>query len=182
MEHLNRIVEHVLDLARSNEPRLAPVNINQLLDDLGLLTRHKFTAQNVTFVRKLDPNLPGVTADATQLEQAFLNLTLNALEAMPKGGTLTITSRIVRPSRKQAEPKEVAIVFEDTGEGMTPEQQKRAFTSLLSSTKPKGAGLGLAIVSKIVETHHGKVRVTSRPGAGTTITLLLPANHPPKDG
>ena len=83
MDHLNKIVEHVLDLARSTEPQLAPGQLNQLLDDLGLLTRHKLTNQSIQLVRKLDPDLPLSQADATQLEQAFLNLTLNALEAMP---------------------------------------------------------------------------------------------------
>lgn len=174
MEHLNKIVEHVLDLARGNEPRLEPLNVNRLLDDLALLTRHKFAAQNVGLVRRLDPGLPAVLADATQLEQAFLNLTLNALEAMPAGGKLTIFSRVEQPEANRT-PRHVAVEFNDTGEGMTSEQQKRAFTSLLSTTKGKGAGLGLAIVSRIVEAHHGTVQVQSQPGEGTTITLRLPA-------
>ena len=181
MEHLNKIVEHVLDLARNNEPQLAPVNINQLLDDLGLLTRHKVAAQNVSLVRKLDPALPRVMADATQLEQAFLNLTLNALEAMPKGGNLTIASRTEGMPAKAPHSSGVAVEFRDTGEGMTEEQQRRAFTSLLSTTKRKGAGLGLAIVSRIVEAHRGTVQIESRPGKGTSITLLFPsvADSPP---
>jgi signal transduction histidine kinase len=177
MDHLNKIVEHVLDLARSNEPDLALVNPNQLLDDLGLLTRHKLTHQNVHLVRKLDPKLPLIMADGTQLEQVFLNLTLNALEAMPRGGTLTIISRPQPPPAKGAQPTHVTIQFKDSGDGMTPEQQKRAFTSLLSTTKQKGTGLGLAIVSKIVEAHRGKIRVQSRLGHGTTITLVLPVMH-----
>jgi signal transduction histidine kinase len=171
MDHLNKIVEHVLDLARSNEPQLVPVNPNQLLDDLTLLTRHKLAHHNVLLTRNLDPDLPSVRADATQLEQVFLNLTLNAVEAMPKGGKLTLISRQVRSKGGAAM---VAIDFKDTGSGMTREQQRHAFTSLLSTTKQKGTGLGLAIVSKIVEAHHGSIQVKSRPGSGTTITLLLP--------
>ena len=178
MDHLNKIVEHVLDLARSNEPHLAPVNVNRLLDDLGLLTRHKFNHQQVQLIRKLDPRLPNVMADATQLEQVFLNLTLNALEAMPRGGQLTISSRREQRSPKGS-PSGVAIEFKDTGDGMTPEQQKRAFTSLLSTTKQKGTGLGLAIVSKIIESHHGEIEVKSRKGSGTTITLVLPLQTEP---
>jgi signal transduction histidine kinase len=72
MEHLNKIVEQVLDYARTNEPRVVPVNINRLIDDLSLLTRHKLINQGIQLVRKLDPSLPSVMADATQLEQAFL--------------------------------------------------------------------------------------------------------------
>jgi signal transduction histidine kinase len=175
MEHLNKIVEHVLDLARGNEPRLAPIDVNPLLDDLGLLTRHKFAGQNVALVRRLAADLPKIMGDATQLEQAFLNLTLNALEAMPKGGTLMIVSRLEPRTGTGTDADQVAIEFKDTGEGMTAEQQQRAFTSLLSTTKGKGAGLGLAIVSRIVEAHHGTVQVQSKRGEGTTITLRLPA-------
>jgi signal transduction histidine kinase len=175
MDHLNRIVEHVLDLARSNEPQLVPVNVNQLLDDLTLLTRHKLHHQNVVLTRKLDAALPRVAGDATQLEQAFLNLTLNALEAMPKGGTLSIVSRRASTREAAGAGAAVAIDFKDSGDGMTPEQQKRAFTSLLSSTKKKGTGLGLAIVSKIIEAHRGRILVRSGAGKGTKVSLVLPA-------
>ncbi len=174
MDHLNRIVERILDFARSTEPRPVPVNVNQLLDDLALLTRHKLHQQNVHLVPDLAADLPQLMADATQLEQAFLNLTLNAVEAMPGGGQLTIASRALRLRRADPAPTHVAVSFRDTGAGMTGEQRRRAFTSLLSTTKAKGTGLGMAIVAKVVEAHHGRVRIRSRPGAGTTITLVLP--------
>jgi signal transduction histidine kinase len=150
------------------------VNVNQLLDDLALLTRHKLHQQNVELVRDLGPDLPRLLADATQLEQAFLNLTLNAVEAMPGGGRLTIASRALRVRRTRPGPTHVAVSFRDTGTGMSAEQRRRAFTSLLSTTKPKGTGFGMAIVAKVVEAHRGKVRIRSRPGAGTTILLILP--------
>ena len=168
MDHLNKIVEQILDFARSTEPQLTPVNLNHLIDDLGLLIRHKLRHQNIELVRKLDPALPTVMADATQLEQAFLNLTLNAVEAMPEGGKLTITTRVT------TNPVQVVIDFKDNGEGMTKEQQQRAFTSLLSTTKVKGTGLGLAIVARVVETHRGTVKIRSRLGQGTTFTIALP--------
>jgi signal transduction histidine kinase len=174
MDHLNKIVEQILHFARSAEPQINPVNINELIDDLGLLTRHKLTNQNILLVRKLDPDLPLVPVDATQLEQAFLNLTLNAVEAMSNGGKLTIVSRSLRLPRNSPAPTHAVIEFKDTGQGMTEEQRRRAFTSLLSTTKIKGTGLGLAIVAKIVEAHRGKIKVRSRLGSGTTITILLP--------
>jgi len=174
MDHLNKIVEQILDFARSTEPKLGAVNVNQLLDDLGLLTRHKLRNQNIQLAVKLDPNLPTVMADATQLEQAFLNLTLNAVEAMPAGGKLSIATRGWKLPRNSPAPTHIAIEFRDTGEGMSPEQCKRAFTSLLNTTKPKGTGLGLAIVGRVVETHRGKVSVRSKPNRGTTITIILP--------
>ncbi len=174
MDHLNRIVERILDFARTTEPRMAPVDVNELIADLGLLTRHKLRAQGVELVRELDPALPPLMGDATQLEQAFLNLALNAAEAMPAGGRLTITTRAVRLSRGEAGPTHVVVSFRDSGSGMTAEQRERAFTSLLNTTKAAGVGLGLVIVRRIVETHRGKVRLASRPGAGTKISLVLP--------
>ena len=143
-----------------------------MLDDLGLLTRHKLRPERATGPQTRSRPSPG-PGDATQLEQAFLNLTLNALEAMPNGGTLTIGTR-QRRTTMEAPVTEVAVEFKDTGTGMTPEQQKRAFSSLLQSTKQKGTGLGLAIVGRIVEAHRGKLQVRSRVGSGTTFTVALP--------
>ena len=112
--------------------------------------------------------------DATQLEQAFLNLILNAAEAMPDGGTLTIGCSAVCQPRNNEDPTHVAVDFKDTGMGMSEELQRRAFTAVLSSTKNKGAGLGLAIVGRIIETHRGAMQIKSKIGHGTTIRALLP--------
>ncbi len=174
MEHLNKIVEQILDFARGTEPKLSEVNINQLLDDLGLLTRHKLRNQQIQFIRRFAPDLPAVMADGTQLAQAFLNLTLNAVEAMPKGGSLTILTRAFRLPRASPRPTHILIEFRDTGPGMPEEQRRRAFSSLFSTTKQKGTGLGLAIVGRVIETHRGKVRIRSQPGKGTTISITLP--------
>ncbi len=173
MDHLNKIVERILAFARTAEPQFAAVDLNRLIDDLALLTRHKLAHQGVELVRDLATALPGIKGDAMQLEQAFLNLTLNAAEAMPHGGRLTLTTRAQKP-RGEGAPTHVVIEFTDTGAGMTAEQQKRAFTSLLSTTKAKGTGLGLAIVAKIIEAHRGDVKVKSKPRKGTTIRLTLP--------
>src|SRR5882724_2778988 len=119
MDHLNRIVEQILDFARTAEPQMAPVNLNRIIEELGLLVRHKLKNQNVRLLQKLRPELPPVMAEATQLEQAFLNLILNTAEAMAGGGTLTITSRPVRLPRNSQNPTHVAVEFTDTGQGMT---------------------------------------------------------------
>ncbi len=177
MDHLNRIVDQVLDFARSSDPQRIPVDVNQLLDDLGLLTRHKLRSQDVQLVRKLATDLPAIVGDPTQIEQAFLNLTLNAVEAMPDGGRLTIRSRALPLDRGFGPATHVLVRFRDTGVGMTDEQRRRAFTSVLATTKAKGTGLGLAIVARVVEQHHGKVRVWSTLGKGTTISLVLPVER-----
>jgi signal transduction histidine kinase len=167
IEHLNKIVEQILDFARTTEPEFAPVNLNELVDELGLLVRHKLANQNIQMTRRLQPDLPAVMGDAPQLEQAFLNLILNAAEAMPDGGTLTVKTQAVK--------SRVIIEFRDTGGGMSEEMQKQAFTAVLSTTKAKGTGLGLAIVGRIVETHHGTIQIKSRSGRGTAMVISLPA-------
>jgi signal transduction histidine kinase len=168
MDLLNRIVDRVLDFARNSEPKLEPVDVNHLIEDLRLLIRHKLRNQNVALHLALEPELPKVMADPTQLEQAFLNVTLNALEAMREGGELTITSGKIAPNQ-------IEIAFQDTGAGMTPEQCKVAFSSLLQTSKAKGTGLGLAIVGRIIEAHNGTAAVQSEPGKGARIILQLPA-------
>jgi len=134
---------------------------------LSLLVRHKLANQGIKLVHDLLPTLPLVAGDAPQLEQAFLNLILNAAEAMPGGGTLTIKTTAL-------ESGHVAVTFKDTGGGMSKEQQQRAFKTVLATTKAKGTGLGLAIVGRIIETHHGQIRIHSRVGRGTTLRILLP--------
>ena len=171
IEHLNKIVEQILDFARTTEPQFAPVNLNVLVDELGLLVRHKLSNQNVKLIRNLETALPLVAGDAPQLEQAFLNLILNAAEAMADGGTLTIRSRTILTAAK---PAFVALEFRDTGGGMTTEQKTRAFKTMLTTTKARGSGLGLAIVGRIIETHRGQIKIFSRDGRGTTIRILLP--------
>ena len=174
IEHLNKIVERILAFARTTEPQLAPVNLNELIDELGLLVRHKLANQNVKLVRELAPELPMVMGDAPQLEQVFLNLILNAADAMPEGGTLAIKSRTVHLPRASDKPTHVAVEFKDTGKGMSEALQKRAFTAVLSTTKAKGTGLGLAIVGRIIETHRGNIRIRSRLKHGTSIIITLP--------
>jgi signal transduction histidine kinase len=173
IDHLNRIVEQILDFARTTEPHLTAVNLNQLVDELGLLVRHKLKNQNIRLVRELQADLPLVAGEPTQLEQAFLNLILNAAEAMPAGGTLTISSRAV-PAAPGAPSAQVVVEFKDTGQGMPEDQPRRAFSAMLRSSKAKGTGLGLAIVHRVVEAHKGEVEISSSAGSGTTIAIKLP--------
>ncbi|MGH7990247.1 MAG: two-component system sensor histidine kinase NtrB, partial [Limisphaerales bacterium] len=174
IEHLNKIVEQILDFARTTEPKFAPLNLNELIDELGLLVRHKLANQSIRLVRALQPDLPMVMGDAPQLEQAFLNLILNAAEAMPDRGILTIRSRAIKLPRKSPRATHVVVEFRDTGKGMSEELQRRAFTAVLATTKAKGTGLGLAIVGRIIETHRGKISIQSRLGHGTIIRITLP--------
>ena len=174
IEHLNKIVEQVLDFARSAEPELNPVNLNELIEELGLLVRHKLKNQSIHWVRKLQPDLPPLPGQRTQLEQAFLNLILNAAEAMSQGGTLSIKTQAISRPRASGRVTHVKVEFHDTGTGMNEDQRRRAFSSVLSTSKKKGTGLGLAIVRRVVEAHRGKIKIKSRPGEGTTVSIVLP--------
>ncbi len=175
MDLLNRIVERILDFARNSEPQKQLVDVNQLIEDLRLLIRHKLRNQNVQFVTELEKEMPKVMADPNQLEQVFLNLTLNAVEAMPNGGELRIRTAPV--ACDSGEPTHVQVAFEDSGAGMSPEQCKLAFSSLLQTSKSKGTGLGLAIVGRIIEAHGGTAAIQSEKGKGTLITLTLPVQQ-----
>jgi signal transduction histidine kinase len=174
IDHLNKIVEQILDFARTTEPKLAPVNLNGLIDELGLLVRHKLAKHKIQLVRDLQSDLPMVLGDAPQLEQAFLNLILNASEAMTEGGTLTIKSRAIQLPPTGSRPTHVTLEFKDTGKGMSEKSKEHAFSNVFSTTKTKGTGLGLAIVGRIVETHRGTIRLKSQVGHGTSIFITLP--------
>jgi len=174
IDHLNKIVEQVLALSRNAEPQLAPVDLNGALQELNLLLRHKLKNQGVEMISQFQAGLPLVAGDETQLEQVFLNLSLNAVEAMPEGGQLTVTTRTTA-SPDNDERAWVEVAFADTGRGMTKEEQRGAFKSLLKTSKQKGSGIGLAIVGRIIEAHRGKIELQSARGKGTSIRILLPA-------
>jgi signal transduction histidine kinase len=169
MRQMNRIVDQVLTFARSSEPIKEPVDPRQLLDDISLLVRHKLNQQKVDIRSAVKPGLPQLKADRAQLEQAILNLVLNACDAMPRGGTLRLSASL----EIREEGSHVVLAVKDTGSGMSREQTEKLFAPFLTS-KQHGTGIGLAIVRKIIENHQGKVEVESKVGKGTTFRLLLP--------
>jgi two-component system NtrC family sensor kinase len=123
-----------------------------------------------------DPGLSQVEANAGQLRQVFLNLVLNAVDAMSGGGTLRITTASGLLESGQAGPG-VRIEFSDTGKGMSAEVQSRLFEPFFT-TKTDGSGLGLSISYSIIRAHGGQILVASYPGLGTTVTILLPIQQP----
>ncbi|MCS7048948.1 MAG: GAF domain-containing protein [Verrucomicrobiae bacterium] len=167
IQQLEQIVLRLLDYARSSEPRFGPVDVNVVCEDLLLLCRRKLAQAGVELRRELARGLPAVEADRGQLEQLGLNLILNAAEAMPQGGTLTVQTAVESDGR-------VRWTVRDTGVGMTAEQRAQLFTPFLTS-KPGGTGLGLAIVRKIVEAHGAEFEVESEPGRGTAVHVRFRA-------
>ena len=176
MDHLNNIVEQILTFARNAEPQFKPSDVNKIINDLRILVRRKFAQQKVVLDIQLDENLPEAKADEQQLSQVFLNLTLNALEAMPNGGELKIKSSSTQLQKNKNKVTNIQIEFSDTGSGMNSELRKKAFTSLLNSSKPGGTGIGLAIVNRIIESHGGEIKI--RPNVkGTTFSVYIPIFH-----
>jgi len=151
-----------LDFSRTREPLLKLTNLNRLIEDILSVTQ---LPQNLKLIKNLSTNLPEIPIDEDQIRQIFINLTLNAIQAMPDSGKLKIASR----ERMEC----IEVEFTDTGCGITKENLKRLFDPFFT-TKPKGIGLGLAVVKRIIEKHNGSIQVKSKPGEGSTFTVKLP--------
>jgi len=162
-----RIVRSLLDFARQTEPVLKPVAVSDILDQVMTLVGHQAQIKRIQVVRKETPPVPLVMADFSQIQQVFVNLVVNAIQATSEGGKLTITT--------SAEDGRVRINFEDTGVGIPPENMQKLFTPFFTTkTEVKGVGLGLSVSYGIVERHGGKIEVQSEVGKGSTFTVLLP--------
>jgi len=172
MKQMNRIVDQILSLVRSAEPIKEPIAVSQLIDDIILLVRHKLYRQGIEIRRIVPEGLPPMTADRAQLEQAILNLILNAVGAMPEGGILWLGASL----EKSADATRIILQVRDNGTGMTKAQAESLFAPFLT-TKPQGTGIGLALVRRILENHSGKIEIESRPRRGTKIRLLLPVSE-----
>ncbi len=164
------IVRNLLDFARQSEPNLKSVNVNQIIHESLELVAHKLHIGNIE-VEKRYGDLPPIIADFAQLQQVFMNIIINAAEAMENGGKLTIVTRIA-PSDKMVE-----VEFTDTGKGIPAELLPRIFDPFFT-TKPKGTGLGLSVVYGIVNRHQGEIEVKSEVNKGTTFIIRLPVNPP----
>jgi signal transduction histidine kinase len=169
----SRIIRNLLDFARQTEPTLRIVDINQVIEQVLAMVGHQAQLQNVEVVKEFSPSLPKVMADFDQLQQIFTNLTLNAIQAMPDGGRLTI--------RSSAVDGEVRIDVQDTGCGISKENMSKLFTPFFTTkAKGKGVGLGLAVVHGIIERHKGRIKVQSEVGKGTTFSVYLGGHNDEK--
>jgi signal transduction histidine kinase len=171
IHRLDRVVQGFLRFVRPQDLRLGPVDVNALLTSVVRLARPEAAAGNVEIVLDLATGLPPVTADAELIGQACTNLVSNAIQAMPAGGTLTVASR-------RAPRGAVEIRVADQGVGIPPEDLDKVFR-LYFTTKPRGSGIGLALVYRTVQMHDGRIDVESTVGKGTSVTLTLPAAPEP---
>jgi two-component system NtrC family sensor kinase len=163
------IVKSLLEFARQTEPKKEAVDINRAITDGLFFLENQALFHNIRITKRLDPSLPLVNGNAGQLKQVFMNIVINAAEAMHGSGDLTITTLC---SSDQAS---VLVEFTDTGEGILEENFSRIFEPFFTTKDVgKGTGLGLATSYGIIESHDGKIGVKSKVGEGTTFTIELP--------
>jgi len=161
------VIRKILIFARQMPQQKRNVDLNRLVEECLSFLESRFAAGRVDVVRLLSPELPEVVADPTQLNQVLVNLIINAVQAMPQGGRLTIQTR----------PREnrLSLIIEDSGVGMTEEVRKQIFTPFFTTKEiGQGTGLGLAVVHGIVTSHGGSIDVKSTAGVGTRFEIRLP--------
>ena len=164
LSNLKQIIGRFSDFARMPAPEMQPVNFNQLVTESMRLFEAQLAKAGIRAAAQLDPALRPVAADAEQMTRVLRNLILNAVDAMPEGGALTV--------RTMALGAGVRLEVSDTGQGLTPEECQRLFTPYYTS-KTHGTGLGLAIVQSVVSDHKGRIAVESEKGKGTTFRIDL---------
>jgi two-component system, NtrC family, sensor kinase len=169
---MDKAVRNLLAFARPPEPKMTLVDVNELIGKLLDFLSPQFGKNGVTTERKLSTGLPLLVIDPDLLQQAFLNISLNAIKAMPEGGMFTVETRMETPEGEG--PGAIKIIFSDTGEGISPENMARIFSPFFT-TRQQGTGLGLAITQRIVEQHNGEISVASTPGRGASFTISLPS-------
>ena len=163
------IVRGLLDFARDSRPEKIDVDINALIDASLRILEKNVSFQNITIVRDYDRSLPLISVDTGQIRSVINNLAVNAADAMPEGGRLTITTR------RDPSGDEIVIQFADTGVGISGENMKKLFEPFFTTKdKGKGTGLGLAVTYGVIQRHNGSISVRSKVGEGTEFTIRLP--------
>jgi signal transduction histidine kinase len=161
----NKVITDLLGFSRVAKPTVSPASVAGVIEDA---LKHTHLPENVDLTKDIDNNLPMVMVDADQIRQVFLNIVLNALQAMPEGGHLDI--------RANSRGKFAEVEFADTGSGIPKSIINKIFDPLFT-TKAKGVGLGLSVCKSILDRHEGDIRVESKVGKGTTFTISLPTNR-----
>src|SRR4030043_77806 len=172
---LERLVKDLLNYAKPVPTNYLPTDMNQLGDKvLTFFMMQRGKPENVEIEKKFSP-LPKTLIDPNSMEQAFLNIILNAQQAMPKGGNFTVSTALLPPRKDDGtEIQEVQVIFEDTGVGISKENLPKIFNPFFS-TRSDGTGLGLSITKNIIEEHGGRIEVESQVNMGTKFIITLPA-------
>jgi two-component system NtrC family sensor kinase len=176
LEEINRLNEFVTDFlyfAKQSPPNRVPTDFNELLHNALNLLDEDFRTKGITVSFQANSSLPHLEIDPYQMEQVFLNLFVNAVHAMPNGGTLTVSATLQKDVRKGITTSKAVIEVKDDGIGISQEHLKSIFDPFFS-TKETGTGLGLPISLGIIEGHGGTMQILSKEGEGTTVIVALP--------
>lgn len=172
VDRLARWLRSILDIVRPFEPRLAPVELNGLIEDLLGLFEERISKDQIQITRNLSSDLPILMGDQVHLEQALLGVIENALDASSSGGMLSVKTEYLNGSEKG----NIRVTIQDSGEGVSQERLKKVFEPFFT-TKVRGTGLGLAITQKVVIAHGGHIEVESELEEGTSVMITLPINN-----
>ncbi|MFH1672372.1 MAG: ATP-binding protein [Pseudomonadota bacterium] len=168
------VVKEFLDFARLKPPERTSVDIVELLGDSIVLLMPRIKQNKISIKRAFDKGLPAVELDPQLIQQVFLNVMINAIQAMPDGGNIDLGIDLVRISQS-GEPEEyVRITISDTGSGISDQNLSRVFDPFFTTKGSKGTGLGLSVCQRVMEDHQGKFEIKRRKGSGTTCSLYLP--------
>ena len=183
LDRTTRIIRNLLDFSRQSDPTIRPLDLNKVVEAALLLVRHQISLENIRLEMKLETKLPPVSADFDQIQQVLINIILNATQAMPEGGTLTIATSVEKGIKiGKSSKKTVRIDIKDTGVGIMKENLGRLVTPFFTTKeKGKGVGLGLSVVHGIIERHKGKIEVESKSNVGTTFAIYLEVMDGEKD-
>jgi two-component system sensor histidine kinase HydH len=175
VEHLEKIVNDILIYAKPAEPERKPADISAFLESSLSMVEKELADKKIDVQFHNDQDIPPITLDSALLKQAFLNIYLNAIDAMEEGGRLRIETRLVTNGRKH-----VLIEIEDNGYGIDEEDMPHLFNPFFTR-KSYGTGLGLTQVKKFIDLHHGSVEIFSRKGEGTKVVVTLPLEENKKN-
>ena len=171
VERLITIVQRMLEFYRPSKEGMAPTDVHTIIENVLALSSKRLQHGKITVTKKLAPDLPVINAVSDQLKQVFLNIVINAIEAMPQGGELCIETKL------SEDGDELSVAFTDTGRGLSEKEQENIFEPFFT-TKATGTGLGLSVSYGIIERHGGRIKVQSELSKGATFTVHLPLNSP----
>jgi len=175
IDRLSKFFRTFSSFARPVKPQIAPCDIRQIIREVILFVTKEAAAHGIELREAFDPHLPLVQVDFQRMQQVFLNLFLNAIQAMPQGGAITVSVHAQKEDAVDATPAEkVMVTVSDTGQGIPDSLRPKIFEPFFT-TKPNGMGLGLSITHQIVMENHGAISMESSPGKGTTFSILLQA-------
>ncbi len=172
MAHTDRAsetVKNLLEFSRASHPKMENISIEEIVDKTARLVKNELRLNNIKFSKKIEDGIPTMNVDRSGIQQVLLNLFINSIQAMPRGGDLKVLTRLGDSL------KEARIDVEDTGEGIPSDQLKSIFDPFFTTRKEgEGTGLGLSVSYSIIKKHGGRIEVKSTPGQGTCFSIFLP--------